>query len=250
VTPGTWRIAVISPHFDDGVLSVAGLVLRRAEPAAVVTVLGGAPEDDVPASVWDRTCGFRTAAEAAHHRAAEDARACRLLDVESVPLPGLDGSYPGAGGGHVPSEHLTELLAGLAPDALVLVPAGIGGHPDHLRVRDAALRILAARPDQPVGIYADLPYAAALWHWGTDRSAAALTGLPALHALAGPVPEAVEATAEHVRLDDAEWAAKRDALWAYASQLAPLGAYAMRLMADPGPLRHEVVWWVRSRRAT
>jgi DNA-binding response OmpR family regulator/LmbE family N-acetylglucosaminyl deacetylase len=244
--PVTWQVVVVSPHFDDAVLSAAGWIIRSAGQAAVVTVLGGVPPEDVAPSDWDRLCGFRSAAEAARVRAGEDVEACQVLGADSVHLSHLDGPYAKDDD----LTGLTDFIRAIPPDSRILVPAGVGGNPDHVRVRDAALRTLAARPDQVIGLYADLPYAASLWHWGTEDMAGALAGRDGLRVLTGlsgaavPGGAGAEVVVEHLRLDPEEWGGKRQAVGAHASQLATLGSHAYRLTANPGPLQHELVWWI------
>jgi DNA-binding response OmpR family regulator/LmbE family N-acetylglucosaminyl deacetylase len=246
----TWQAVVLSPHFDDAVLSAAGLIASTGQ-AAVVTVLGGEPACHVEASHWDRLWGFDTAAEAAQVRAREDVHACQLLAADSVHLPYLDGPYDGAGS----LDGLVELLSGLPPHTRVVVPAGIGGNPDHLRVRDAALAALAELPDRRFGLYADLPYAARLWHWGELGYDAVLDGWAGLQVLAGLSPkqlpggETADLQVDQVRLDGELWQLKRRAVCAYSSQLGPLGSQVFGLMAHPGPLQHEVIWWIGDRHA-
>jgi LmbE family N-acetylglucosaminyl deacetylase len=230
---------VVSPHFDDAVLSLAGLLTRWGAAATVLTALGGRPAGSTPASDWDRACGFDDAATAAATRAGEDRTACARLGFTPVHLGGLDRAYRDRTG-----DDLAELpgaLAGVAGGTPVLLPAGIGGHPDHIRVRDAALAALRAAGHEPVYLYADLPYAANLWHWDRPESDR-LDGPAALAAIAALADRPAAARLDRVRLSTAEWAAKRNAVWAYASQLAPLSMTVRGLMFCPGPLQTEAVW--------
>jgi DNA-binding response OmpR family regulator/LmbE family N-acetylglucosaminyl deacetylase len=240
------RVVVISPHFNDAVLSATGWIIHSSGQAAVVTVFGGVPPNDVAPSAWDRLCGFADAAEAVRVRAREDVQACQSLRADTLHLSHLDLLY-------APPDDLTSLtslLRTVPAQSRVLVPAGIGGKPDNLRVRDAALRAMAGSSQRTVGLYADMPDAASLWQWGTDDLADALDGQEGLRVLAGLPPAALpggpaaQVVVEHLRLDDAQWASKRRAISAYASQLAPLGSHADRLTANPGPLQHELVWWI------
>ncbi|MDX6353706.1 MAG: hypothetical protein QOF98_609, partial [Streptomyces sp.] len=165
-----WDTVVISPHFDDAALSVAGLLIRGAGRAAVVTVHGGAPDASAATSWWDSTCGFGSAVEAYESRLAEDARSCELLGAEQVVLPHADGPYRAAG------EQLTalrEFLDGLPERTQVLVPLGTN-QPDHAAVREQALAALAARGYDTPWVYADLPYTGAAPEWGTDDADRAL----------------------------------------------------------------------------
>lgn len=233
-----WRVVVVSPHFDDAVLSVAGHLLRwRDGPAAVVTVFGGEPDDGVPASEWDRLCGFDSPVTAARVRGREDRAACAALGVDALHLPHPDDPYrpPGA-----PLDDLVDLLAAaLHPGARVLVPAGIGGNPGHVQVRDAIAGGLPRLRGAEVRLYAELPYASTAAEWGTERAGPHCWPDVPAHLLP-PDP----ACAERVELTPAEWTRKREALFAYASQLASLTLGFRRFTRVPGPLQFELTWTI------
>ena len=236
-------VVVVSPHFDDAVLSVAGLLSRWGATATVVTALGGRPGTGTPVSDWDRLCGFDDPVTAATIRAGEDRAACAHLGFTPIHLGGLDSAYRGPAGPEDDLAELSSALAGVARGVPVLLPAGIGGHHDHVRVRDGGLAALAAGGHSPVYLYADLPYAGNLWHWGRpefDR----LDGPHALATIAALATCPGTATVTQVRLTAGEWATKRAAVWAYASQLAPLAMTVRGLMLHPGPLQMEAVWQI------
>jgi LmbE family N-acetylglucosaminyl deacetylase len=227
------EIVVVSPHFDDAVLSTAGLLVRRNTPATIVTVFAGLPESAEPVSDWDRLCGFDNAQAATQTRASEDRDACRRLGLTAIHLScveGVDDLQP-----------LRDLVSSLPEGTVVWLPAGIGGHHGHTRVRDAALTAAASGP---VYVYADLPYAANLWHWGHPEFTS-LDGTAGLQAVAALKAAPARAALEVVRLSAIEWARKRDAVWAYASQLGPLSLKSRALMACPGPLQTEALWQIR-----
>ncbi|MFH9419450.1 PIG-L deacetylase family protein [Streptomyces sp. NPDC017529] len=239
MTPPPPRTVILSPHFDDAALSLAGLIPLLPAPVTVVTVFGGAPAGDPPVSWWDSTCGFSTAAEAHRARLAEDARAAELLGVSQAVLDHPDGPY-GDGG------ELTGIdacLSGLpAPLPLVLLPIGTN-QPDHERVRDRALRVLAGLGAPLPLLYADLPYTGHLPEWGTPDADRALSANPAY----GPAYRDLLArytlgVAHDLVLTDEQWARKRAAVLCYGSQLAPLAADHGSLLARGGPLRAERVW--------
>src|ERR1700722_18211357 len=71
---------ILSPHFDDAVLSLGGLIAKAPERAIVVTVFAGAPVEDVRGG-WDRWSGFATGAAAVRARSQENAAALALLGV-------------------------------------------------------------------------------------------------------------------------------------------------------------------------
>jgi LmbE family N-acetylglucosaminyl deacetylase len=149
------RVAVISPHLDDAVLS-AWLVLAEAHhPARVITCFAGAPPGSVRGR-WDERTGRFSAAAAVAARRAEDMRALALTGSEPVHLDLLDEQY--RDGRDASLACLVRSLRDHLVDAAeVWLPAALGAHPDHVAARDAALA--ATRPGQRVRIYADLPYA-------------------------------------------------------------------------------------------
>src|SRR6185369_15623364 len=67
---------IVSPHFDDAVLSCGANLLTGGPPATVLTVCGGAPAPGTPPSSWDWRCGFLDGHSAAVRRRQEDERAC------------------------------------------------------------------------------------------------------------------------------------------------------------------------------
>lgn len=159
---------VISPHFDDAVLS-CGHFLEHNPGTTVVTVCSGLPGRGVPADPeWDALAGFTSADEAAAARRAEDLSALTVLGAEQRVLGYLDGSYKAAvGRPHADldvvgsfEEELTRsisgVLDGVRPETC-LVPLGIL-HDDHVTTRKAAIAALRHRPAIRVRFYLDLPY--------------------------------------------------------------------------------------------
>lgn len=235
--PGT---VILSPHFDDAALSLAGLITQLPSPVTVMTVYGGEPAAHHPVSWWDSVCGFSTAREAYRARRVEDARACELLGVESVVLDHPDGPY-GDGG------ELTGIdaaLAELPSDAVLLIPIGTN-QPDHEKVRDRALAVAEKLGRATPSVYADLPYTGHLDAWGSAGADHAL-GRSHLYGLAyQDMTSRHDLRVEHdVTLTDEQWALKRAAVLCYGSQLAPLAADHGMLLARDGPLRAERVWAV------
>ncbi|MEV7681388.1 PIG-L family deacetylase [Streptomyces sp. NPDC088341] len=242
-TPAQPATVILSPHFDDAVLSLAGLIPALGSPVTVVTVHGGAPSPGHDVSWWDSTCGFSSAGEAHHARRAEDAHACALLGAACVPLAHPDGPYQDGGVLHEVDSYLTAL----APETRVLIPLSTN-QPDHAKVRDRALHILAGLGRPLPLVYADLPYTGHLPEWGTPGTEAAL----AKDVDYGVAYQDLDSrfglrVAYELNLSDEQWAAKRAAVQCYASQLAPLAVDHGSVLARGGPLRAERVWALEER---
>ena len=110
------RIVVVSPHSDDGVLSLGATMSRLARAAREVellTVFALDPESDAATRGWDERAGFRTEGEAARARREEDRRACALLGVTPAWLPFGSVDYER----HGDEDEVREAVAGLVRDA-------------------------------------------------------------------------------------------------------------------------------------
>ena len=138
------HIVILSPHFDDAVGSLGGLIQRlvaRRQVPTVVTSTGG-----LPSGSEDRDYVVR--------RRREDDRACRVIGCNNDVLPILDASfrmdstgeplYPSVFTPIRPDDDVVDrIVRELAPflraEGVVLyAPAAIGGHVDHLACRAAA----------------------------------------------------------------------------------------------------------------
>ena len=148
---------ILSPHFDDAVLSCWHLLTGTGE-VLVVNVFAGEP----PAGVlgwWDRFAGASESAAAVRARIEEDRRALALAGRAHVNLPFLDSQYREAD--QAPAEIVEALRGVLVAGARIYAPASLGdGHCDHTAVRAAALALRAEGAD--VTLYADLPHATML----------------------------------------------------------------------------------------
>jgi hypothetical protein len=212
---------VLSPHYDDAVLSCWS-VLSGGQQVAVVNLLGGIPPPG-QAGAWELLAGVRDSAERARLRMAEDARALALAAREPLNLPLLDQQYRRRARSQVGLIELDRALAeaGVAAASRVYAPAGIGGHADHLLARRYARLLLAA--GVPVTLYADVPYC--FFHgwpsWVDGEPPSAHRNVDAYWlSFLSDVPEmpALHAGEVH-RLDAASMRAKREAVQSYETSL-------------------------------
>jgi len=202
------RIVVVSPHLDDGVLSLGASMaswVRRGAAVELLTVLGCDPASQAPAGGWDARGGFATEGESASARREEDRQACAVLGAAPVWLPYGSGDYELHG---AEADVRDAVLRALEGADSVLVPGFPLSHPDHAWLAEL---LAGALGPWRVGRYAEQPY--------TRRAAADPGGAGFARA--------------PVRLDDrvAKWRAIR----CYASQLPLL---AMRGSLRRGPHRY------------
>jgi LmbE family N-acetylglucosaminyl deacetylase len=146
--------AVLSPHFDDAVLS-CWHVLGGSGPVVVVNVFAGAPPEGTPAGWWDRLTGAVDASERLRERAREDRAALALAGRAPLNLGLVEAQYRRQS--LSPAMLAPRIAPAISGCDAVYAPAALGTHPDHALVRDAALSLRAEGAE--VRLYADLPHA-------------------------------------------------------------------------------------------
>ncbi len=153
--PGS-RVVVVSPHLDDGVLSLGAAIaswVRRGARVELLTVLGCDPDSAAPTRGWDSRAGFSTEGEAARARREEDRRACAVLGATPVWLRFGSVDYERHGDEAEVREAVTAIVEGADG---VLLPGFPLTHPDHLWLT----RTLVETPlfHLGLGFYAEQPY--------------------------------------------------------------------------------------------
>jgi LmbE family N-acetylglucosaminyl deacetylase len=233
---------ILSPHFDDAVLS-CWHVLTSASEVLVVNVFAGEPAAGT-LGWWDRLAGATDSVATVRRRVEEDRRALARAGCSAVNLPFVDGQYRESE--QAPGEIVEALRGILVTGARLYAPASLGDHHhDHKAVRTAALALYAEGAE--VELYADLPHATALgWpRWVLDglpsttadpaaerwTSQLASTGIPV---------ERMAALAH--RLPSEDRASKLDAVRTYASQIGPLQRTFGPSLMDSQLLGIEVTW--------
>jgi hypothetical protein len=232
---------ILSPHFDDAVLS-CWHVLTSASEVLVVNVFAGEPPTGA-LGWWDRLAGQTDSAAAVRTRIEEDRQALALAGRSAVNLPFLDSQYRKSD--QAPEDIVEALREVVVAGARIYAPGSLGDHHrDHTAVRTAALALHAEGAD--VALYADLPHATVFgWpRWVLDGSfsgedpagerwASQLesAGLPA---------QCVMAVAHRLPAED--HACKLEAVLTYVSQIAPLQQVFGSSLEDPRLLGSEVDW--------
>lgn len=148
---------VVSPHSDDGVLSLGAAMARCARagtPVELLTVLALDPDSDAVTEGWDLRAGFATEGEAARARRAEDERACAILGVAPRWLPFGSVDFDRHGG---EDDVWAAVDAAVSGAVVVLVPGSPLTHPDHAWLHE----LIAGRlPADRLALYAEQPYTA------------------------------------------------------------------------------------------
>ena len=170
------RWIYISPHLDDAVLSAGGLIHDQARDGNHVEiwtlVCGFPPESELTpfAQLLHFQWGFTSAEETVRSRRAEDERAASIVGARAVhfDIPdciyrrGPDGEAlypmnvfipPHPAEADLPAKMTAILRERLQPEDVLVCPLGIGGHADHLLVRQAVEGL-----NRPLWYYADVPY--------------------------------------------------------------------------------------------
>ena len=150
------KILVISPHFDDAVLSVGQFMANRPD-AEVVTVFGGFPltPKNIHSS-YDEKCGFENALDAINSRRRENDEALALLQATKIDLEFPDSQYENGLANIVTVEQITEELQKIIDTEIyefILAPIGVG-HPDHIKTNSAVLNL---KTDLNIYLWEDLP---------------------------------------------------------------------------------------------
>ena len=169
------RWIYISPHLDDAALSAGGFLYEQTQagiPVEIWTIVCGFPpagELTPLAQVLHFQWGTGTPDETVKLRRAEDMNAAGILGAKTVyfDVPdciyrrGTDGEPlyldifvpPHEAEAHLPDQIAQTIAPRLQADAQVICQLGIGGHVDHILVRQAVERL-----NRPLWYAADLPY--------------------------------------------------------------------------------------------
>jgi LmbE family N-acetylglucosaminyl deacetylase len=149
------RIVVVSPHSDDGVLSLGASMARWAREGRdveLLTVLALDPGSSAPTRGWDLRAGFATEGEAARARREEDRVACARLGVTPRWLPFGSVDFERHGDEAAVWDAVREAVDGAG---VVLVPGSPLSHPDHAWLN----ALFASRmSSEALGLYAEQPY--------------------------------------------------------------------------------------------
>jgi LmbE family N-acetylglucosaminyl deacetylase len=203
-------ILVVSPHFDDAILSCGQLLAAHSGSATVLTVFGGKPDRyPSPPTDWDAWGGFTEGDDIVAIRRIEDLNALEVLGVAQRYLDLVDWQY-------VPDDRPTPsdiapvlevAVAEVAPDRIFL-PLGIR-QGDHILTSEACLAVVRHRAVR-WNIYEEAMYRKQCPEIVAER-------IERMRALGTPTP-AHPPVASTVDL-------KRESLAQYVSQMKVLGGF-------------------------
>ena len=169
------RWIYISPHLDDAVLSAGGFIYEQTRagiPVEIWTIVCGYPppgELTPLAQVMHYQWGTGTAEETVDLRRTEDFEAASIVGAKTIHFDvpdciyrrDLDGEplylgifvQPHEAETRLPDQIAQSIVPRLQADDRVICQLGIGGHVDHILVRQAAERL-----NRPLWYAADVPY--------------------------------------------------------------------------------------------
>jgi LmbE family N-acetylglucosaminyl deacetylase len=202
------RVMVVSPHFDDAALGTAHLLCSYPGSTVVTVCAGRPPAYPDPPSDWDALGGFRAGDDVVAIRREEDRAAMRVLDADPVWLDFVDHQYLEKKQRARP-QQIADALAAVIDErrpSAVFVPMGMA-NPDHELTHDAGALLVAARPEVCWLAYEDHGYKhiPGMLAWRVAKL---------FHSGLWPTPAIVPVQEDHAR--------KRDAVYRYVSQIAPL----------------------------
>jgi LmbE family N-acetylglucosaminyl deacetylase len=169
------RWIYLSPHLDDAVLSVGGLIYEQTQAGILVeiwTFMCGYPQGkeysqfaEINHAMW----GFSSAEEAVSERRTEDQNAAAILGAKTLHFDFLDCIYRRGANGEwlyseiavppheadaaLPSQIAKAILTRLLPSDVLVCQLAVGSHVDHVLVRQAAELL-----GKPLRYDIDVPY--------------------------------------------------------------------------------------------
>jgi LmbE family N-acetylglucosaminyl deacetylase len=160
-------IIILSPHFDDAVLSLGGFMTKREGEFLVMTFFTQRPAE-VMHTEWDNLSGFSNSDEAIIARTKENKDALVMFDAHIYNYEYLDFQYRTEDQDSAITESITRdiisIIESYSEREIHIYGPGIFGeeitHPDHKIVHDAFMNVLKTKIqfNMKFFIYEDFPY--------------------------------------------------------------------------------------------
>ncbi len=224
---------IVSPHLDDAVISLGGLIQKEPCNTKVVTIFAGTPEKQL-SCFWDKMCGFKNSTEALIARKKEDDNALRYIGMPADAVRHfafLDNQYRVANKATKADEKkLQNDIGAVVNDIIreqgsrsirVYIPI-MASHEDHRMVRDAVIearaKFLWDKAAVTIFFYQDMPY-----FFLAYRKKCVLNPFSsAENRLDSLLLKNAESDPELIELDAKQFETKLSAMKKYVSQFRPL----------------------------
>lgn len=230
-------IIILSPHFDDAILSLGGLISSQKNPALVATFFAGQPEKTL-GEYWDKLSGFQNSDEALSRRTKENQKALAELGSRGENFPYLDFQYRAALN-KTDEESLKKSIERDIEGVIsryggkkisIYGPAEFGPiitHPDHKILHDAFVATASEKINQKnlrFFFYEDFPYAE---RYRQNQN----LSLKELLSNANPGLTIME---RHFNLEPAALSKKEAAISKYASQVEAFKNLGENILTESG----------------
>jgi len=170
---------IVSPHFDDVVLSLGGFLTSSLNKQIhIITIFGGRPKIPV-SSKWDGKCGFKNSDEAILERRKEEKKALSFLNIfnfsylnyfERQHRDKIKEKY--YSDEELVSKIKLDLTSFLSKNKKekysIYVPA-VSKHLDHKIITEVGLSLVKGNEDYSLFFYQDMPYTANLISENNDN---------------------------------------------------------------------------------
>ncbi|MCX6752274.1 MAG: PIG-L family deacetylase [Candidatus Nomurabacteria bacterium] len=158
---------ILSPHLDDAVLSLGGLIAKKETNILVATFFTKKPTE-IMHTYWDKISGFKDSDEAMLARTKENENALSPFKVIIKNYDHLDSQYREKNKDKEIEEKISKDIENLIKtyqnrELLIYGPATFGAaitHPDHQIIHDAFMDVFKKYKTQNAHffIYEDFPY--------------------------------------------------------------------------------------------
>ena len=227
---------ILSPHFDDAVFSLGGLLAQEGQSSVVSTFFAGTPAT-AHRTRWDSDCGFASSNQAMRARAKENNQALALLGIPKKNVRNysyLDRQYV------IYRDRATltsvegdiqNVLEEYKGSKVKIFGPGLDMHPDHELVRSALLSVFRQHQQRDVAffLFQDLPYS----YWFLRNAAQGISAGWDYGLLKSEIAHRTcSVETQIISLSDKDIEIKTKSAKQYASQIKPLGADLLPSLAQ------------------
>jgi LmbE family N-acetylglucosaminyl deacetylase len=225
---------IISPHFDDAVLSLGGSMAAFPGSPIMVTVFAGMPNPDQKDAYWDKMSGFSDSNEAIAARTKENVNASAIYNAKTINLKYQDSQYRSGKDDNIEQSVVRDIENIIKENNKPGVSINIYGpaifdlsieHPDHLIAHEALMganKDFSNMKNLRFFMYEDYPYA--------EKSAK--QGKESILNTISNKYRYLDFEEIPVILSDKDLGKKEEAIKKYSSQIAAFKEASLDLTAD------------------